>query len=291
MNKFYTSDLPIRRPMPEHPANLEAAFQKARALAAVEALRLESFIHEDAAGSNQSVVENDLRYVADLKTRFGETESQEYKLAKSLEAALYERVNSSKWFGERARMILPSEYDDIVNGVDGVVEFQEKMGARSYLGLAVDVTYSHDPSKKFEKIKERIDEGRLGFVKYFRSTDQVFEGRLNNLPRAVVALNAADATRLVRDWETGATAENSELRQVILYQLKLQLEAYQAYAESLEKMDAKRPPIAKYFTAALRNVSALLADVIQPQDLAALQDHPDIRKVLEQLDKFKTNIA
>lgn len=291
MNEFRAPGLPLRRPTPEQPANLEAAFQKAQALASAEALRLETFIHEDASGSNRSVVENDLRYAAEVKARFEDVDSQEYKLAKSLEAALYERVNKSKWFGERARMILPSEYDDIANGVDGVVEFQEKMGARSYLGLAVDVTYSHDPSKKFEKIKERIDEGRLGFVKYFRSTDHVFEGRLNNMPRAVVALNAADSTRIVRDWEAGAPAEGGEFRKIILYQLRLQLEAFQAYAESLEKTDAKRPPVAKYFTAALRNVSALLEDVAGTKDLADLQAHPDIQRILEQLERFRIRPA
>ena len=272
------------RPSPEMPANIESAYAKAAEVSGRQALQLESFIHED--GANRAIIENDLAYVARRRLEDESTHGSEYKLAKALEVALHERVNNDGWFGDRAHMIMPSDYDDLANGNDGVLEFHEQAGAKSYLGLAIDVTFYHDPGKKFEIIKEQIDESRLGTVKYFRSSDNTFEGRLKNVPRAVVMLNAADATRMVRDWDAGADDQHSPLRGLILRQLEKQLSAYQTYARRLEAQYPKRLKISQFFEGARRNVEALLGEVVKPEELAVIDKHPSMRAVEQYLEDF-----
>jgi hypothetical protein len=276
----------IFRPSPEMPAKLDSAYAKADRVAEEFALNVKSFIHEDESGSNRGMVENDLRYVEERKRNFEGLGSPEYKLAKGLEAALYERVNNDRWFGDRAKMIMPSEYDDLKNGIDGILEFQEGVGAKSHLGLAVDITYSQNPVKKFEIIKEQIDDGRLGLVKYFRSPDKTYEGRLLNLPRTILVLNAADATRVVRNWDEGMSDEGNEFRGLILRQLEIQLTAYQQYALSLERNDVDREPISIFFEGARRNVAALLSDVVSADELEKLDQHPILQLIRTQLESF-----
>jgi hypothetical protein len=273
-----------QRPHPEMPANLESASQKARRTTAEYALKPESFIHPD--GASKEMVERDLAYVESRKAHFEGTDSQEYKLAKSFEAALFERVNNNRWFGNRVKMIMPSEYDDFANGMDGVLEFHEDSGSQNYLGLGIDVSYSQNPDGKFEIIKEQIEEARLGTVKYFRNTEDTFEGRLKNLPRAVVMLNAADATRVVRDWDQEAADTDSIYRKAILRQLEIQLEAYQAYARKLEREDKKRFVTSRFFSRAKESVSSLLKEITKPEEMTELDKHPSVKMIVSQLEQI-----
>lgn len=276
------------RPRPERPVDIEGAYRKAEELAEREAIRPESFLHEESPYS-QGVVSDDLRYVSERKSRFGGTESQEYHLAKALEGALYDRVNRSRWFGDRAHMIMPSEYDDLRNGVDGIVEFETPAGATSHLGLAFDITYSGNPSQKFDIIKEQIDKGRLGFVKYFRSRDGKYEGVLRHLPRAVVHVSQGDAGRIVRDWHEGAPTEGGEYQALILYQLYVQLERFTAYAMAREQAQPKAPKVSLHLGSALQNVTGLLEGVVSREQRSALESHPSVRIIKQQLERFESS--
>lgn len=278
--------LPFERPRPERPVDIEGAYRKAGELAEREAIKPESFLHEESPYS-QGAVSDDLGYVSERKSRFAGTESQEYHLAKALEGALYDRVNRDRWFGDHARMIMPSEYDDLKNGVDGIVEFETPAGATSHLGLAFDVTYSGNPSQKFDIIREQIDGGRLGFVKYFRSGSGKYEGVLRHLPRAVVHVSQGDAGRIVRDWHEGLPSEGGDHRRLILYQLYLQLERFTAYAAARERAQPKAPKVSRHLDSALRNVAALLDGVISQEQRSLLESHPSVRIVREQLERFE----
>ncbi len=239
------------RHSPEMPANLESAYFRASRVTAEHALKPESFIGKK--GFSREMVERDIVKIAKKKSGYERLETDEYKLAESFEAALFERINNSRWFGDRVNMVMCSDYDDDENHTDGVLEIQEGQGEMSHLGLAIDVTYNHDPGKKFEGIEEEIRGGNLSGVKYFRSSDGSFEDVLPNLPHAIVVLNAADATRVVRDWEQNAQDGGDLYKKVILRQLELQLETYKAYAKQLELANKKRFVISRFFEAARRN--------------------------------------
>jgi hypothetical protein len=147
------------------------------------------------------------------------------------------------------------------------------------LGLALDVTYSQLPTKKFQIIKEQIDESRLGKVKYFRSSDGSVEKPLDHLPRAVVMMNAADTTRLVGNWHSGSSAKESPYRDLILYQIFIQLKKFQEYSGG-------KPELAAHFQGALQNIGALLAKNLTPQKLKELNQHPSVKIIQEMLSHF-----
>ncbi len=269
-------------PALEKPIDIESAYKRALEYIESNALKIESFATNPA---NTREVKNDARYVENRKRNFSNSEQPEYKLAKCLEAVFCDRTNSAEWFGKNARMVMPTEYDDLHNGIDGVVEFPGKQG-KKYLGLALDVTYQHDPSKKFKIIREQIERGDLGKVKYFRSSDGSFEGSLDHLPRVVVMMNAADTTRVVRDWQEGKTENDNLYRDLVLYQIFLQLKFFKEYV--LGKPELKH--LAVHYEGALNNVGALLAMIFDAQKLKELNAHPTIKIIYGQLQNFKSEV-
>jgi hypothetical protein len=106
-----------------------------------------------------------------------------------LEAILYLELGDGKWFGEETASMLATEYDDVVNGVDVVVEFlsTERPGM---LAIAVDATMSRDAVRtKLQKIKSKIKTDELTKVKYFESGRNGSKSSLENLPHVVIGLD------------------------------------------------------------------------------------------------------
>lgn len=139
---------------------------------------------------DKSVIEADLLRVSGLEAKFkAEAENDPDKEAwdkrgKLFEAIVRDQTEMSDWMGETARVIVPSRYDDIVGGVDGIVEFDDET-SKTHLVLAVDVTESElGLNRKFEKINETIRKGSLSRVKYFRSGNM--RGELTLVPRVVI---------------------------------------------------------------------------------------------------------
>lgn len=266
----------------EKPIDIKAASDKASALSERAALRPATFIRKGKENFSPEEISLDQKYVKDRKSGFTNSEEFEYKLAKCLEAVFYEAVNNADWFGKNTKMVMPTEYDDLHNGVDGVIEFHKENKPQSYLGLALDVTYSQDPTKKFQIIKEQIDDCRLGKVKYFRSTDGSFEGSLNHLPRVVVLMNQADTARLVRDWQEGVSLKDSPFRDMILYQVFLQLKKFQEYVQA----EPQLKHLAAHFEGALQNIGALLARNLNQKKLNELSENSSVKIIKRQLTHF-----
>lgn len=135
------------------------------------------------------VIGADKAYVEERVRRFREENSPGDKAhhmrGELFEAIVNSQVAESDWMGASADIIVPSRYDDIANGVDGIVEFEREGGGSSHLALAVDVTDSEKKmAEKFEKVRRSIQEGSLSEVKYFKSKN--FRGELSGVPRVVV---------------------------------------------------------------------------------------------------------
>ncbi len=286
-----SEELHIHGPSPEMPANIESAFAKATEIAEREAIQPMSFVKPD--GSNRERIEKDLARVDRKKREYAtQHEGENYKLAKAVEVAMYEGVNDQKWFGPDAKMVLPSEFDDYVNGADGILEIHKQEGHQSYLGIGIDVTSHHEPKRKFEIIEQQISSGRLGEVKYFRSSDGSVKKSLEMLPRAVVVLKAVDATRLVRDWDEGKQEQSGQkLRGLILYQLGIQFSAFGEYAESLEYQFPNRVKISQIYTEALEDIARLLASQVNEEDIEQLENHPSVQMVRKELERFQLDFS
>jgi len=194
-------------------------------------------------------VTKDRRLVESLKSKFknslslaNDNEKEKYKLAVILESIFYEHSEMSEWLGENAITILTSYYDDYVNKVDFLIEYLLET-SNAHLGLAVDVTFSADITNKIEKIKEEIKKGVLTEVKYFKSEESGFEGRLYNLPRVIMSVSPRSILELA-ELDLELNSKNQEIRKEarkkisnhkiqyqVIEEIIIQLEAFKNYAE------------------------------------------------------------
>lgn len=234
-----------RRSPGEHPVVVEM-HQKAVALLEADALNPLDF--KDHYGNE--AIQQDLNYVAHVKESFADDENK--RAAEVLEAILYEHTELSDWLGPNAKTIRPSEYDDIVNGIDLIVEFESEDAAQ-HLALGVDITFgSMSMAKKFDRIHKEIEGDDLARVKYFESHG--FKGELKQLPRIVIGVEKETVIELASLW---MRHKNKELgahktKEIIVEEIKMQLKTFLAYARSHQKENA-----VKSYTQALRMLNRL----------------------------------
>lgn len=117
-------------------------------------------------------VAKDMAYVRETEARFVREAEEDVEKQAAIhrghlnEGIINDQIDSSDWLGPKARAIIPSRYDDIVNGIDSLVEFEEE-GGDSYLGMGMDFTKeSSSIREKLLKIQAAINKGVLSEVKY-----------------------------------------------------------------------------------------------------------------------------
>jgi len=185
---------------------------------------------------DENIVKRDVAYAQELRSKMSKTdEARSFgkfsaedakKLADILEYQIYLGINKHNWI-PFCRAIKTSDYDDIVNGVDMVVEYNnnESFG---HLGLGVDVSFSKNLDKKFLRIKNEIDNfdgnnNRLAEIKYFKSERSGISGRLFGIPRVVAALDLGVMQDLTKRMDHVASHS-------IIIEMQHQLETFKAYA-------------------------------------------------------------
>lgn len=204
------------------------AHRKAEQLFARDAIQPQSFsdLYDPEA------IRRDLGRIEDVKSRF-DNEVGTKMAADILEAVMYEQTELSNWFGEHASTLKTSEYDDIMNGVDLVIEFNEPRRSATHLALGVDATFGVGAvNKKFRRIKGEIEKGELATIKYFQSGNSNFKGRISNVPRVVVGTERDTVLRLASLWTEGEKRQLAEhpIQRLILEQTYSQLVAFSDYA-------------------------------------------------------------
>lgn len=188
-------------------------------------------------------VENDMKYVSDMEAKFENQASPEQKRARRLaevfEAVVHEQGELSEWFGPDAETIKTSRFDDIKNGVDNIVEFREKNRSASHVAFAIDVTFSNEMDKKFDRIRKEIDDGELAKVKYFYSEYLGIRGELTKIPRFVVGAESKTVKEIGELWIEGKKKElgNHWVQFQILEEIIEQADAFAEYADRYGKHD------------------------------------------------------
>lgn len=180
------------------------------------------------------------------------------KIADIFEALLLWHGEQSEWLGRSVATMKTSRYDDYVNGIDAVVEFQEVApGTASYVGLATDVTFSEDTTNKFDRIFSHIDGEKLGVVKYFHSRHMNFHGQLSKIPEVVIGIEKGTVLELAELWAEKRFKELAEhpVQIMILTQIREQLATFALYAEGINK-----PELAVIFRSRLRIIDNILAE-------------------------------
>jgi len=207
----------------------------------------------------KEVVQKDLKYIQELKNKFEADSTPEKaevkKHADVLEAVIADQTELNDWMGPDASTIVASEKDDMGNGVDIIVEFLRDNGV-SHLALAIDVTHGQDVKNKMERIKKEIKSGKLTEVKYFKSENSGFKGKLEHIPRVIIGADKNTILELGELWleRNNEALAKHKIQFQILEEIKIQLEAFRDYAT-----EQKQHEIANKYAKSLRIIGGIIS--------------------------------
>lgn len=182
-----------------------------------EALR-EKFMNEDKLANEDPIIIEKAR-----------------KYGLILEAIINEQIELNNWLGTEANTQQTCDYDDYENGIDSIVEFEHN-DAKQYLGLAIDTTHAGKKGikRKLGRIARDLKQGKLGKLRYFRSTDGNMNGAIRNIPRVIVAIDRTNIIKIAELWIQGKQEElaNHPIQFMLLTQIYEQLKAQLALARA-----------------------------------------------------------
>ncbi len=235
--------MPLNSFESESRKQLKLAYEKAKKVLDLDRIKVEDHRQEFDAIYGSNAVTADMQEVARLKKKFqveGETESKMLSIV--LEAIIHEQIEQNEWLGPGARTIKPSDYDDIMGGIDEIVEFPYSEDSL-YTGLAIDATTGTlEAEKKLKRIRNEIDIGILPAVKYGYSEHNSFHGELPNIPLVIIEVRPETTKQLMNLWVEGknATLARHPIRIQILREIALQSTAFADYAKSKKKIGLVR---------------------------------------------------
>lgn len=210
----------------------EAALRVEKQIAA-KRIAIESF--RGVPGYTDEEIDGDIKKSQALEKKF-DSRNPVKETAKVLEACL--SLQSKQLFGHEVEVIVPSSYDDFVNGVDVILAFKDTRGESTF-AAAVDVTFG-DVSGKFERALTDIENDTAGTIKYLDTG--TYKGRKDGVPRLVIGLEQGSVRELAGLLVRGKLAEVTKhpLRRAIVEELHLEIKGFHAYAEARGKTNAAK---------------------------------------------------
>lgn len=247
------------------------------------------------------MIERDKKEVERLESIFQKTNAENpdaetlAKRGKLFEAMINNQIESSNWLGENATVIIPSKYDDYVNKIDSILEFNDE-GTKSHLALAIDVTKSLDEvQKKMSQVKKSIDSGELSTVKYFRSEDE--RGEKTRIPRVVIGADQKTMNGLAELLLRFHSAKGEDFKKVrsllekhyaqlqIILEIRNQLSAFKKYAQ-----ETGREELIPSFDKLLEVVAPIFAEIKEDEDylekLGQVQDDEVFNMIMSESKRF-----
>jgi len=197
------------------------------------------FYHRDLAPKmkefNYPDVEEDYKKLLEkqkevFKKISAKEEKVNYIRAKICEALLPNLIENY-WIPERFYFTETSEFDDWVNGVDSVMEFERKPEK----GAIIDFTTSADKEKirdKMIKITEKIEAGTLFEIKYFKSQKEPVQySHLKMVPALIVGIAPFTLRELcdLYSKKEKKKIENHWFKYGLFDQILAQIEYYKKY--------------------------------------------------------------
>jgi hypothetical protein len=268
---------------PESYPMLEAALRRSEKVFA-EAIDPMTFARSNGGPYEEESIRRDMEYVDKMERTFIEQNLESahpgararfelmQKLGKVFESIVLFNGDNNNWFGRGAQMIVPARYDDIVHGVDALVELESSQkGFFSNLALGVDATVSANLDRKLRRILDEIGNGSLTKVRYFHSDRQRFTGQKNDIPRVVVGADHRTIHDLMQPW---AEMKNRDLADhpvqiQILDEMVWQLDAFAKYALKKKKPDLAE--ICQNDALILRGVLKEKEEEFGPQKIAQMR--------------------
>ena len=130
------------------------------------------------------------------------------RLGQVFEGFLYKHIGESRIF-KNVILHKTTEYDDIRNGVDFVAEYENPDRPSSYIGLAMDASFSRHElvvAKKINRSLEDIKNNTLSKVKYFQFDSESQESDFG-IPRVMVGTDESHVKALLEKWDINENAE------------------------------------------------------------------------------------
>ncbi|KND50980.1 MAG: hypothetical protein AB202_01050 [Parcubacteria bacterium C7867-007] len=237
------------------------------------------FIKEYGVGRVQS----DIALGDRLKRKFASERSipeiNSKKIADTFEAIVLMQSEMSEWLGSNASTLRTAPYDDFVNKVDMVVEWNLPEQDSQVLALAVDVTFgTSDIAKKIAAIRNEIERGDLGSIQYFRNQDSTDKSPRLHVARTVVGVGQPVVEEVAGLW----MANNNKalgihpVQRLIVDQIGFQLTKMHQYAVRLGQLETAQAYKQAYD--AIQNVRAEKQNI----DVGELKNDPVRLEIVNQ---------
>ncbi|MBI4779662.1 hypothetical protein HY797_04420 [Candidatus Falkowbacteria bacterium] len=210
---------------------LEMAYKKATELLDDERIDPEKFrgLYSD------KIIKKHQDYVDQRREKFKATNTPEememQRYSTVFEAIVHDQIDMNGWLGEHAAARKASCYDDLKNGVDEIIEFEQtEASATAHLALGVDVTFGKGVFSKMNDIKTRIDAGDIGVIKYLLT--DTYRGEMKNVPRAVIGVDMKNLNEIIKLWADNKkkSLAQHKVKFIILSQIMMQLNDFAQYA-------------------------------------------------------------
>jgi hypothetical protein len=197
-------------------------------------------------------IERDVKKLEEIERKIAESEHINEQRGKAFEVLLVDQIHDGEWMGQEAMITQASRFDDVIKGVDPIVEFDRENAER--MAIVVDVSTASDIAVVEKKIRKNIDKlfkgGRFLEVKYFQSQicdsgGTYYKGRLENLIPVVVGADRRNADVLFEIFtelkmhekrgDSNLKERRKELREILakhpiqdlfLQETRIQLETY-----------------------------------------------------------------
>jgi hypothetical protein len=164
------------------------------------------------------------------------------KLATVLEAILVEGVTKYNWLGNKFKILPPSKYDELFNGVDGIIELIQDEKLNKFLALGIDVSFRSVEGELFEEkvssLLGFIKERKLTQVKYFKDEKGDAIPDLY-VPKVIISVDAKTIEEVAEIWSKRKEPEFKEkltkhpLAFMIIGQIAQQCTIFSAYARKV----------------------------------------------------------
>jgi hypothetical protein len=139
--------------------------------------------------------EIDSRIKSERKNYTPEKRAQ-YERGLAAEYTFRNAIEKYGWLADQVNLIVTSEYDDFVRGIDSIAQIITGLDKFEHLGFAIDfATGSEDVGNKIRRTFDAIDQGFTPSIKYFESEKT---GKLKNfkVPRIVIGSGPETLERL-----------------------------------------------------------------------------------------------
>lgn len=188
-----------------------------------------------------AMVQADIAKAKELGEKFARRDTPQLKeeamTSNMFEVGLWWLIRNKGFLGEKTNAILPSRYDDYVNGIDLILELTGLDEQVTHLGIGIDATFGVDAvENKLADLNQEVHEAIGAEAKYFRSSDGKYEGSLKGIPHAIVGFSVAHARELSALWRRSEQGEKLDtnvhpLRVLLLEQLVMQAAALRDLCE------------------------------------------------------------